>query len=56
MKGNILFSPVAISATITTPLDVTKTRIMLASTSAGKDEVKIVSMFRQIYRENGVRG
>lgn len=47
---------VAISATVTTPLDVAKTRIMLASTNANKAEVKITSMFREIYRQNGVRG
>ncbi|KAG7200612.1 hypothetical protein KM043_001170 [Ampulex compressa] len=47
---------VAISAAITTPLDVAKTRIMLSCTSADKDEVKISTMLKEVYRERGVRG
>ncbi|RLU25572.1 hypothetical protein DMN91_001729 [Ooceraea biroi] len=47
---------VAISAAITTPLDVAKTRIMLSSTSAEKEEVKISVMLKEIYKDNGVRG
>lgn len=47
---------VGISAAITTPLDVAKTRIMLSNTSAEKEEVKISIMLREVYRECGVRG
>lgn len=45
-----------ISAAITTPLDVAKTRIMLSNTSADKDEVKISLMLKEVYRKCGVRG
>ncbi|XP_043266076.1 S-adenosylmethionine mitochondrial carrier protein-like isoform X1 [Colletes gigas] len=47
---------VAISAAMTTPLDVAKTRIMLSNTSADKEEVKISIMLKEVYRECGVRG
>lgn len=47
---------VAISAIVTTPLDVAKTRIMLANASASKDEVKIHVTLRTIYREHGAKG
>ncbi|XP_076678018.1 mitochondrial S-adenosylmethionine carrier protein [Andrena cerasifolii] len=47
---------VGISAAITTPLDVAKTRIMLSNTSADKDEVKISLMLKEVYRKCGVRG
>ncbi|XP_014484906.1 PREDICTED: S-adenosylmethionine mitochondrial carrier protein-like isoform X1 [Dinoponera quadriceps] len=47
---------VAISAAITTPLDVAKTRIMLSSTSAEKEEVKISMMLKEVYRDNGAKG
>ncbi|KAJ8683427.1 hypothetical protein QAD02_019219 [Eretmocerus hayati] len=47
---------VTVSAAITTPLDVAKTRIMLSATSADKKEVRISSMLREVYRENGFRG
>lgn len=47
---------VAISAALTTPLDVAKTRIMLSSTSAEKEEVKISTMLKEVYREHGVKG
>ncbi|XP_076241364.1 mitochondrial S-adenosylmethionine carrier protein isoform X2 [Calliopsis andreniformis] len=47
---------VAISATITTPLDVAKTRIMLSSTTADKSEVTISAMLKEVYRNNGIRG
>ncbi|XP_076547069.1 mitochondrial S-adenosylmethionine carrier protein isoform X2 [Osmia lignaria lignaria] len=47
---------VAVSAIVTTPLDVAKTRIMLSNASAGKDEVKIFTMLRRIYRECGIKG
>lgn len=47
---------VAISAAITTPLDVAKTRIMLSSTSAEKEETKIWTMLKEVYRDHGVKG
>ncbi|XP_028047786.1 S-adenosylmethionine mitochondrial carrier protein isoform X2 [Monomorium pharaonis] len=47
---------VAISAAITTPLDVAKTRIMLSSTSAEKEEVRISTMLKEVYRDHGVKG
>ncbi|KAL6445923.1 hypothetical protein ACFW04_000953 [Cataglyphis niger] len=47
---------VAISAAITTPLDVAKTRIMLSSTSAEKEEVKISTMLKDVYRDHGIKG
>lgn len=47
---------VAISAAITTPLDVAKTRIMLSSTSAEKEEVKISTMLKEVYRNHGAKG
>jgi len=47
---------VAISAAITTPLDVAKTRIMLSSTSAEKEEVKISIMLKDVYRDHGFKG
>lgn len=53
--NNIGFS-VAISAAITTPLDVAKTRIMLSSTSAEKAEVKISTMLKDVYRDHGTKG
>ena len=46
----------AVSAAVTTPLDVAKTRIMLSSTSADKEEVRISTMLKEVYRLNGVRG
>ncbi|KAI4497642.1 hypothetical protein M0802_007182 [Mischocyttarus mexicanus] len=47
---------VAVSAAITTPLDVAKTRIMLSSTTADKKEVKISTMLKEVYRINGPKG
>lgn len=47
---------VAISAAITTPLDVAKTRIMLSNTSADKEEVKISAMLKEVYQSSGVKG
>lgn len=47
---------VAVSAIITTPLDVAKTRIMLSSTTADKKEVKISKMLKEVYRINGPKG
>jgi len=52
----IFYILVAISAAITTPLDVAKTRIMLSSTSAEKEEVKISTMLKEVYRDHGVKG
>jgi len=52
---NIGFS-VAISAVLTTPLDVAKTRIMLSSASAEKEEVKISTMLKDVYRNHGAKG
>ncbi|XP_076758748.1 mitochondrial S-adenosylmethionine carrier protein [Xylocopa sonorina] len=47
---------VAISATITTPLDVAKTRIMLSSTTVGSDQTRISIMLNTVYRESGFKG
>lgn len=44
-----------IAAGITTPLDVTKTRIMLAEQKLAKS-ISISSVLRSVYREQGVRG
>ncbi|XP_003699656.1 mitochondrial S-adenosylmethionine carrier protein isoform X2 [Megachile rotundata] len=57
MEGAICGSlSVAISAIVTTPLDVAKTRIMLSNASAKKDEVKICAMIKTIYQEHGTKG
>lgn len=53
---DIFYFLVAISAAITTPLDVAKTRIMLSSTSAEKEETKIWTMLKEVYRDHGVKG
>ncbi|EFN83348.1 S-adenosylmethionine mitochondrial carrier protein, partial [Harpegnathos saltator] len=45
-----------ISATITTPLDVAKTRIMLASRTSLSLELSISNVLYEIYTENGFRG
>ncbi|KAK0162562.1 hypothetical protein PV327_006330 [Microctonus hyperodae] len=45
---------VTISAAVTTPLDVIKTRIMLAQASQKK--VKILLTMKEVYREKGIRG
>ncbi|XP_011871241.1 PREDICTED: S-adenosylmethionine mitochondrial carrier protein-like [Vollenhovia emeryi] len=47
---------VTISAALTTPLDVAKTRIMLSSTSAETEEVKISTMLKEVYRNHGIKG
>ncbi|XP_006609080.1 S-adenosylmethionine mitochondrial carrier protein-like isoform X2 [Apis laboriosa] len=47
---------VAISASITTPLDVAKTRIMLSNMAIGKDEIKISVMLKKVYCNYGFRG
>ncbi|XP_011638941.1 S-adenosylmethionine mitochondrial carrier protein homolog [Pogonomyrmex barbatus] len=45
-----------ISAAVTTPLDVIKTRIMLADKTLLSSELKILNMLHGIYLENGYRG
>ncbi|XP_026474554.1 S-adenosylmethionine mitochondrial carrier protein homolog [Ctenocephalides felis] len=45
-----------IAAAATTPLDVVKTRIMLAELSSSKVNLKILSVLKNIYRENGISG
>lgn len=50
------FFTVAISASITTPLDVAKTRIMLSNMAIGKDEIKISVMLKKVYCNYGFRG
>ncbi|KOC59872.1 S-adenosylmethionine mitochondrial carrier protein [Habropoda laboriosa] len=47
---------VGISAIITTPLDVAKTRIMLSNTTVEKDEIKVFIMLKNVYQESGFRG
>ncbi|KAF3420831.1 hypothetical protein E2986_02623 [Frieseomelitta varia] len=47
---------VAISAALTTPLDVAKTRIMLSNVTAGKDEIKISVMLNKVYHDHGFKG
>ncbi|XP_024938505.1 S-adenosylmethionine mitochondrial carrier protein-like isoform X2 [Cephus cinctus] len=47
---------VTISAAVTTPLDVAKTRIMLSCSSLMKDEIKISTMLKEVYREAGFKG
>lgn len=47
---------VAMSAAITTPLDVAKTRIMLSSITADNKEVKISTMLKEVYQRNGPKG
>lgn len=45
------------SAAVTTPLDVVKTRIMLANKKQVKSgQVTIVNTFRNIYRNEGING
>lgn len=45
-----------ISATITTPLDVTKTRIMLAHKTTSVSNLKILYILQDVYSEKGFRG
>ncbi|OXU21376.1 hypothetical protein TSAR_005299 [Trichomalopsis sarcophagae] len=47
---------VTVSAALTTPLDVAKTRIMLSSTSADSKEVRISVMLKEVYKQSGFRG
>ncbi|XP_068978253.1 mitochondrial S-adenosylmethionine carrier protein-like [Bombus flavifrons] len=57
MEGAICGSTsVAISAALTTPLDVAKTRIMLSNVTVGKDEIKISAMLSKIYHDHGFKG
>ena len=53
---NIFIIIVAISAALTTPLDVAKTRIMLSNVTAGKDEIKISVMLNKVYHDHGFKG
>lgn len=45
-----------ISAAVTTPLDVAKTRIMLANKTSLSSELKISNVLYEVYIENGFRG
>lgn len=45
-----------ISAAVTTPLDVVKTRIMLANRTLFSSELKILNILHGIYLENGFHG
>ncbi|XP_072761960.1 S-adenosylmethionine mitochondrial carrier protein homolog isoform X2 [Anoplolepis gracilipes] len=46
----------SISATVTTPLDVAKTRIMLANRTMLSSQLTIINVLHEIYIENGFRG
>lgn len=46
----------ALSAAITTPLDVAKTRIMLASKMVQNSELKLFTTLRSIYIDKGING
>ncbi|KAK2580481.1 hypothetical protein KPH14_006221 [Odynerus spinipes] len=46
----------AVAAAMTTPLDVAKTRIMLASKMTQRSELKLATMLRTIYAEQGING
>ncbi|CAL1679288.1 unnamed protein product [Lasius platythorax] len=46
----------SISATVTTPLDVAKTRIMLANRTMLSSQLTILNILRETYVENGFRG
>lgn len=46
----------SISAAATTPLDVVKTRIMLANRTLYSSELKIVNVLHGVYLENGFHG
>jgi len=45
-----------ISAAVTTPFDVAKTRIMLANRTLLSSELKILNVLHGVYLENGFRG
>ncbi|XP_043250506.1 S-adenosylmethionine mitochondrial carrier protein-like [Colletes gigas] len=45
-----------VSASVTTPLDVIKTRIMLAHKNTNSEKLKILYMLKDIYREKGLPG
>lgn len=51
---SIYICVVTIAATVTTPLDVIKTRIMLAH--ASQKRVKILTTMKEVYREKGIKG
>lgn len=46
----------AVASTVTTPLDVAKTRIMLASKTAHKSQLKLHSVLKTIYADKGIKG
>lgn len=46
----------AVAGALTTPLDVTKTRIMLAEKQTASKKLRISTMMKSIYNEAGVRG
>jgi len=45
-----------ISAAVTTPLDVAKTRIMLANKTLLSSELKILNVLHRVYLQNGFYG
>lgn len=45
-----------ISATVTTPLDVAKTRIMLANRTILSSQLTILNVLHETYIKNGFRG
>lgn len=45
-----------ISAAVTTPLDVAKTRIMLANRTLLSSELKILNILHGVYLQNGFSG
>lgn len=45
-----------ISAALTTPLDVAKTRIMLAEATSMESKGKILPVWKLIYQQNGFKG
>lgn len=57
LAGNINFVLGGTAAAITTPLDVIRTRIMLADKRlVGTDELKVTRMMKTVYNERGVKG
>ena len=44
------------SAALTTPLDVAKTRIMLAKAQTASRDLKISKVLMSVYKENGIQG
>lgn len=45
-----------ISASITTPLDVVKTRIMLAKQNTNSSNLKMLYVLQDVYKERGLCG